>query len=344
MPITLVTGLPGHGKTLYSVASLAERAKAENRELYVHGIPDLQIPHQVLEDPTKWFDLPDGALIAIDEAQNVFPRRPNGSKVPDHVSKLNTHRHKGFDIHCITQHPSLIDNNLKQLVDEHLHVKRHFGTHKAFIYRWTECRDPKSRADLKAALSNLWTYPKDVFKLYRSATVHTVKRKIPLKIILGVIGVPFAILFAFAVIQAFRNGMVGPSKNVQPQVEASAPGSVPSNLLPANTQTLQPSQSKEYKPSDWSPRIEGLPHTAKAYDQITADPSDVPLPQACVNMHNVCRCFTDQGTAILGMPKDMCLNIVNNGYFNPYKTKLTPPDNQHLPTPTSPPINQEQTG
>lgn len=336
MPITLVTGLPGHGKTLYSVAALAERAKTENRCLYVHGIPDLAIDHEPLDDPNDWHKLPDGALICIDECQRVFPKRPNGSKVPEHVSQLETHRHKGFDLHLITQHPSLIDNHVRQLVDQHYHVKRQFGLHKALVYNWPECRDPKSKTDLKQAIQTIWSYPTNVFKLYRSATVHTVKRKIPLKIILGVLGIPLAVVVAYLVIQALRSGSIGPGANFKDQAEASSPAA--SVVMAQGDQLLSSNNQgpKQYNPKDWNPRIDGLPHTAKAYDAITAEPSDVPLPQACVNMHNVCKCFTDQGTAIDNMSKEMCLNIVERGYFNPYKTKLQPPQ--------QPPALQEKVG
>ncbi len=32
----------------------------------------------------------------IDEAQRVFRPRPAGSKVPDYIQELETHRHKGI--------------------------------------------------------------------------------------------------------------------------------------------------------------------------------------------------------------------------------------------------------
>lgn len=53
--ITLITGAPGAGKTNALVSLLAELA--EGRALYVSGIPDLSVPHVVLDDPTKWHEV-----------------------------------------------------------------------------------------------------------------------------------------------------------------------------------------------------------------------------------------------------------------------------------------------
>lgn len=83
--ITLITGAPGAGKTNALVSLLAELA--EGRALYVSGVPDLAVPHVVLDDPTKWHEVvEDGAAVVIDEVQRVW--RPNRSKIPDDIAAL----------------------------------------------------------------------------------------------------------------------------------------------------------------------------------------------------------------------------------------------------------------
>ncbi|MBK6279115.1 MAG: hypothetical protein IPF57_13690 [Gammaproteobacteria bacterium] len=91
--ITLITGTPGAGKTAWIVAELL---KIQGRALYVDGIPELQISHEVagpLDDWMTW--APDGALIVVDECQRIWRPRGTGSKVPESVSALETHRHRG---------------------------------------------------------------------------------------------------------------------------------------------------------------------------------------------------------------------------------------------------------
>lgn len=61
-------------------------------------------------EPKKWMDCPPGSIIVIDECQFVFPKKPNGSKLPEFYEKLAIHRHNGYDIFLITQNPTLVDN------------------------------------------------------------------------------------------------------------------------------------------------------------------------------------------------------------------------------------------
>lgn len=101
----LITGVPGSGKTLKMISDLMTRDDLKNRPLYLDGIPEvdgqiipnLPIPEgETMQTWHKW--APTGAILVIDECQRVFRPRPSGSKVPDYVAELETHRHKGIDI------------------------------------------------------------------------------------------------------------------------------------------------------------------------------------------------------------------------------------------------------
>lgn len=340
MAIELVSGLPGHGKTLWTVAYIRDRIKAEGRKVYVCGIPELKLEHEVLEKGNQWHRVPDGSIVVIDEAQFVFPKRGSGSAVPEHVSMLNTHRHRGIDMVLITQNPKLIDADVRALIDRHVFVKRHFGSHQAFTYTWMECRDQGSRADLKAALRASWSYPKDVFDLYKSATIHTVKRKVPWQIIAGLFGVPIGVALMVTAIWFVKNRGV-PAQEVQQEnatVAATSEDQKPESELMASAG--QQRDEKQYNPADYVPRLAGLPHTAPAYDQMTTQPSDMPMPQACVQMRDLCKCFTEQGTSISDMPKDMCQNIVSNGYYNPYKSARREPEARPSVPSSSAPVHE----
>lgn len=47
--ITLITGTPGAGKTAYAMDLMLRQIKLDNsRKLYVHGIPNLKVPHEII--------------------------------------------------------------------------------------------------------------------------------------------------------------------------------------------------------------------------------------------------------------------------------------------------------
>jgi len=71
--ITLLTGIPGAGKTLLSVTELAK--EYEGRDIYYYNIPELKLPWSHLDDPSNWQELPQNSVIFIHEAHEVCPLR-----------------------------------------------------------------------------------------------------------------------------------------------------------------------------------------------------------------------------------------------------------------------------
>ena len=137
--ITLITGAPGSGKTLLGVSEILRTEADKGRQLIVDGVPELVIEHQPAQPLAEWtkvvvdpssqdgkkllFTFPEGALVFIDEAQRVYRPRAAGSRVPPEVAAFETHRHQGLDFVIVTQHPNLIDANVRKLVGRHLHVR-----------------------------------------------------------------------------------------------------------------------------------------------------------------------------------------------------------------------------
>jgi len=202
--ITIRTGLPGAGKTLFSVYDYIARSPlgvAPVKEVYVSGIdlvPDM-LPFIPLDEPTRWMDCPAGSLVIIDECQRFFRNRPPGAPVPDYVAALETHRHLGIDLVLITQDPMLIDKHVRRLAGEHFHAKRIFGLSSITMYRWQRCvDDPLDFHTKKEAEKVRRKYPKKIYKCYKSAEIHTVKRKIPFRV-----WATFAVLLALGPIGWF---------------------------------------------------------------------------------------------------------------------------------------------
>lgn len=312
--VTLVTGLQGNGKTLFTIEAVEKQAELEQRQVFYHGITDLMLPWTLLENPEDWPDVPSGSIVVLDEAQKAYRTRANGSAVPRHVEQLETLRHRGISLWLITQHPMLLDNNARRLCGRHLHLVRKFGGQSSILHEWNavreNCEKPAGRKD---SIKRTFRYPKRVYALYKSAEVHTVKRSIPRKVLALV---PMITLALGAI------GYVGYRKVVMPmegegnvEVMQKAPERAQSAL--AGSGTRQEGQGRAMTTQEYigayTARIPGLDYTAPVYDALT-QPKRVPVPAACVTMKTKCQCYTQQGTK-LQVNADQCSQIVRDGFF-----------------------------
>lgn len=241
--IELRTGIPGSGKTLSLVQELARllaswaKHPQEARAVFVHNIKDLALPHAVM--PTKdvsignqtrsvpdWDAMPAGSLVIMDECQDMLPPRSTQSTPPAHIAWFNTHRHHGFDIWLVTQHPKLIDGSVRALVGKHVHFRRLFGGSRSATYEWDACSD--NLAGMKNAVIGLYNFPKKAFQWYKSAEVHTKQSfKLPRWLIIPALGLLFG---AFMIPRAYSVlSNVASGKGVSSAV-AKAP--VPGTPLP----------------------------------------------------------------------------------------------------------------
>ncbi|NHQ85294.1 Zonular occludens toxin [Iodobacter sp. HSC-16F04] len=311
MTIHLITGMPGAGKTLRTLQDVKLLSEKDDRQVFYSGITDLKLPWVEIE-PEKWPECPKGAIIVIDECQRVFRTRASGSAVPKHVSELETHRHKGHDIFLITQHPMLIDGNVRRLVGKHFHVMRPFGLKKATVHEFQGVREncDKSRKD---SIKHMWAYPKEIYDYYKSAELHTVKRSIPAKILF----IPVLIgLLIFCIYYSY-NIIAGKKKIEAANAAASAPVEYRSTNSPGLPSTSKDHLTREQWIEQQTPRIPTLAYTAPVYDKLT-EPVSVPAPQVCMQTASKgCKCYTNQATP-LDVPQSMCENIVKNGVFIPF--------------------------
>ena len=306
--ITLITGQPGAGKTLFGIQFVRELAAKEKRTVYYSGIKDLRLGWIELEKPEEWFKVPQGSVVVIDEAQRIFRPRGAGAVVPRHVSELETHRHQGLDIYIITQHPMLVDTNVRRLVGRHFHVVRSFGLKRATVHEWGEVKEQcdKSRDD---SVRHEWSYPRDVFALYHSAEVHTHKARVPLRIfVLVALPVVLGVLVWVVVKWWERSGAMHLDKALEAKgATKTEPVKVASGKLSA---------------SDWiaehKPRVDGLAYTAPVYDDVTK-PVRAPYPAACIASKARCSCYSEQATR-LDMSDQLCRQIVERGFYVAWDT------------------------
>lgn len=307
--ITLITGQPGAGKTLFSLYQVKTLSEKENRPVYYSGIKDLNLPWSELDDAADWHKCPTGAIIVIDECQRAFRPRGHGTNVPEAVAKFETHRHNGHDVFLITQHPMLLDSNIRRLIGRHCHVMRAFGAKAANVHEWGEVREQcdKSRS---GSMETLWKYPQEVFTWYKSAEVHTHRFKLPPRL-LFILALPVLLAACvYVVYQWWKPRHEG--ENIKQGVTATATGahSVASGQIKDRVAYLE----------ERTPRIAGLPHTAPVYDNVTT-PTEAPIPVGCLQTATRCRCIDQQGVDY-ATDDATCSHIVKHGIFIAWKRPM----------------------
>lgn len=320
--IILITGQPGSGKTALCVDMLAFDEQFKGRPLFVGGVPGLTIDHQPVPPVAEWteirnspedesiklayFTFPASSVVVVDEAQRIYRPRSASSKVPPEVAAFETHRHTGVDFILLTQHPGLLDSNIRKLVGKHIHIAvTPMGRRK---YEWTKCVDPESKTERDIAASDRYILPKRAFELYKSSELHTkIKVKMPFYVYLLVICVVLALGLIYYMYGRITSKIAPDAvQNINNPVESSGGGE-------KKVLTLA-----EYH-AQAVPRVPGLHHTAPKYDEITK-PKDAPWPAGCFIQHGKkdnCRCIDQQGNNYATTPA-VCLGIVQNGMFKDF--------------------------
>ena len=350
MPIKSYSGKPGNGKTALMMERLIAESTKGERPIFQSGIdgitPGLAVE---IKDPRTWNDLDpsgppectcdkapephchvlrNGALWFVDEAWKWFGHLHDASRqaTPLHVLALAEHRHRGIDMVWTFQGPNQIYPFARPLMDEHHHTVRRFGTPIIDVYKWEELQeDVKSTTRREAALRETRALPKAVFGMYKSADAHTIKARIPKRVLvlpLLVLGAGFAIWIAYSTLKpsAFASSLNGEGPNAG---------------LPASGRLLKTDSRDEEKPpitaAEYArkhlPRFAAMPWTAPIYDdrEVTADPLLICMIAGAGEDANgerreeSCRCVTEQNT-----PYDIadgeCRRLARQGpVYNPYR-------------------------
>lgn len=338
-PLTLRTGLPGHGKTLNTIKELDEQASKENKTIYFYNINGLK-PESLnaewveFDTPQEWFNLPPNSIIVMDEAQKVFPNRKQGSQVPLSVSSFETVRHLGHEVHLITQDPKLIDFHLRKLVGCHVHYQRLLQSKRVARWVFPYVVNPRSTAEKKVGTYKIIKLDKKIFGAYTSASQHNFKIKIPFILKL----MPVLILFiAYLLYSFFSRGSEAEKVNHAQVLTAEKPKEkgVIDTLLSTgkNTDRKKPKTVEEYL-AERTPRLPNVPSSAPIYDELT-QPKSYPRLSCVLTQSKTfiqankkkialgrkdgsvsgCICYTQQAT-MYKIEFNACVNIVENGYFD----------------------------
>lgn len=321
MPITVITGQPGNGKTLLMMERLEAALKEAKRPVYVHGVKG-SLPDQArpLDDAKDWQSVEDGALIFVDEAWKSFGHLQDArqAKTPDHVLALAEHRHRGIDFVMTTQMANQLFPFMRGLIGEHTHVVRQFGTSMCTLYTWGELNeDVKSQGQRDKALPSTWLQPARLFPQYHSATMHTIKRKIPWRLALIPICLIAGVVLAVQVYAHMKKG-----DDSHASKDATGVAGASEGMESGHAQLLTAEQ--------WSrrlvPRIAGLHGSQPIFDgrKVRAEPATycVIVGDGSGSEMDVCRCYTEQVTPIPDVNPGVCREAARFGIYDPFRAPL----------------------
>lgn len=325
--LTLITGANGAGKSAFVVSQLAELQSREPRPLFVLGIPDLQVLHEQAPPVSEWtrlvpmpedpsvleaeFTFPDGSLIVVDEAQKIYRPRAVGSKVPDYVSAIEKHRHKGLDIWLVTQHPQLLDTAVRRLVARHIHVRVHWAGRE--LLEWSELADPEAAADRARAVRRPFRLPRKAFGLYRSASKHVkVARRVPWAVYVFAVVLVVGGFLGWRFFERVSGAIQGePTAAVLQAKSSGAPGvgvAVGPSASPGGAGLSLDS---------FKPRLVGRPESAPLYDEVRKVVA-MPGVVGCAATRARCSCYTEQGSDA-GLSGDECRAWLRSPPFSPFR-------------------------
>lgn len=304
--ITLITGAPGSGKTLYCVSKLLtaivgtsvdgsdddEKPVKYPRTIYTN-IRNLLIDHEMVDESwlANWFDnIKPGAFIVFDEVQKPWPNRPVGSKVPEFIQRLETHRHQGCDFVLLTQNPQLIDPNVRKLVGRHLHIRRVANMASAIVYEWDGCSNSLNFKN--SFTKSPWFFPKSAYKLYKSADLHT---KVPRRLPAVAFAAVFGIIGAFSMWPYFLDRITQPLSKAVPKVPSST----------VLTSAVSPATQSAF-PDGLSATLGDTPQANTQNPLVAAYASPAEQFSGCIQAKTACACYTVQGVKV-EKPSDYCI-------------------------------------
>lgn len=359
MSITLYTGLPGSFKTSHLVRDLLHAVKTSGRPVYACGIDGLDPALGVHPfEADQWNDplhdgdcactctasdrvhrhvIPDGSILFIDEAWKWFGHlsAPSRGATPQHVLQLAEHRHRGIDMVWTAQSPVQIYPFARGLIDRHIHLVRRFGTNFVDAFEWPQLCESISARSLSQAIRSTRAAPTDGHQHYKSASIHTIKRRIPLR----VIAIPLlfaAALFLAIVAYRYLHNRAQPAVATT-SINDAAPPMDASRIPSASEATAGIRTAADYTRM-YTPLIAAIPWSAPAY--ITRPAVSQPTV-ACMsstagldaNGHESpgsCHCITDQGTTY-ALDDTTCRSVARNPPYNPQLEPVAPAQPSQTP-------------
>ena len=341
--IYLITGSPGVGKTAMVVDMILSNFEGLfkfkaldgteiDRPLYfchIDGLDERKFKaHRLTEEQLQSAPLkdivPEGSVVIVDECDYTYPVRSASREPPPYVQTLKELRHEGFTLILMTQHPSMIDRYVRNLVGKHIHIERkQFKTKR---YEWYRCEENLNSTSFQAANWSYYKPPKRAFAYYKSASTHIkFTRKFP-KILLIAPLLVFVFLYgALNFVSKFnqpKSKVAGNTVSVAsaPSVEAVEETEKPVAPQAASVPSVavrDASAPMGTVSTDFEPVIPDKPETAPIYDSLRRA-VNMETVAGCVATSTSCNCYSEQATPVRVSARQ-CREYAENGVFQIYK-------------------------
>jgi zona occludens toxin len=319
MTITLITGKPGTGKTVYALSSYIKPELEKSRIVYTTGIPDLKFSHIELthEDLNRWDErepvegrkgvyeltyLKEDALIVVDEAADAWPAI-NLKVIPEFLQYLRKHRKHALDFLLITQDPHFLHPHVLLNVDKHIHLVTDWrGT---YSYEWAEyCVNPILLSNQGKAVSERYKLDKNVFSEFYSATKHLPKpkRAIPKIVYVAVcmlFAVPAMAYMSFSTVYDKVKNPIGSKLSFLDESKTGQTAEQGSDMQPAVIPVSQPAVIN-------TPVKQSL--------SMLSDSIDWSQVAACISSQSNCICYGHK-TQRLNIDPQTCAAAVEYGWI-----------------------------
>lgn len=316
MSITLLSSVPGGGKTSYAVWHEIKPAVEAGRIVYTAGIPKLTLPtiQTTYDKLTRWYErtkkdesivneadaifelnnYAEGSLIVIDEAWKLWPAAGRGT-VSEDIEYLRMHRHHGLDILLVAQAPNLIHPQVLCLVEKHLHITPTWSGRK--IFEWSEyCSTPRLKTSKLDAVKRPYKLPKESFSLYESASIHTKPTKtIPAKLWGSIAVLIIAPILLYSSIDRVLARM-------EPQEE-----------IQLAEKTTQENEEPKQTPVNNYHNQQNYPAPVRVAHTVVSDQIDWSKVSSCVSNKNNCVCYGKSAERLV-IPPETCRNAVKHGW------------------------------
>lgn len=323
--------------------NINEQTKFQNfkpvRTIYTN-LADLKLVQcRPLPPDCDWRTTPQGSYFVIDEAQLIPIFSDETTKADPIVKELTIHRHKGYDFLFITQEPSFVHKYIRKLASLHIHLVNIFGWEQSMKMEWSVVQDSPNAIKSIARAENIsrWKFPKHVYNLYKSSTMHTRKKRMPKKL---VIFVALAIIFfLIAIFLLFNGGTKSPlisaitgspitteetkkNESKPTQTDKSNPLQLPASSPIHPTQVQNKNESAAS-----TPVVDSVASSEPSYDvsdpfgfkpNVTPNVVNSRTFSGCFCTKNSCTAYDQQGTKIDGIDKKVCKDLIQDSSKRPF--------------------------
>ncbi len=265
----LYSATPGTGKTCWVVKQLVdnwiEDPANENRKIY-SNIAGLKI-EGILEAPEDFRECEDGAIIIYDEAQEI-DHYSSDSRGQNPIAKaLSKHRHRGFDIHFISQDPSLLHKYVLKNIYLHYYLWRPAQRKNIEIFTFARAIVTPTSTDFKNAYDKKWWRFETHYLQYYKSTVMNTSKKVGSSRKINTI---FTFILFMCAIGYFIYPVTGIDKKMSGKEKEPKQQQV-EQAVPIEPQQLQQIEQRQTKPSIQLNQQPVLPGSEQIQQTVSVD-------------------------------------------------------------------------